>query len=199
MLVAVDGYTPKRWHDGRSACIEPSDQGTTDWCVLEAFCGLEEARRWKLRGIKKQLDAGRAYDEAKRIDGINGPGTTLEFGLQAMINVGFISEVAKDTIRQIGTLNELKRALHRYDAVVTAWKPTTSWLNPGKDGWISAGGDPLGTGHAMLCCYFDEDERSIGCQDSYGYQHGDEGFVRMSDLEFDSVFSYGLVFDYLGS
>lgn len=190
-------YAPKRWHDARSACLEPSHQGSSSRCVLETLCGLAEVRTWKLDGVKRQLDSVPAYARAKQLDGMpNAEGTTLEAGLQAMIDVGYLSEVKLESLRTIYSLPELKRALHRYDVVACAWYATTNWLTPDRDGWIKPGGDILG-GHATLACYFDEDERSIGWQDSYGAERGDQGFCRMHESAFEREFSYGLVFDFL--
>lgn len=203
LAAAATAYTPKAWHDERGACLEPSNQGASSECVLYSYCGMAEVRNWRVDGIKCQLDPHPAYLEAKRRDGMpNTPGTTLQAGLEAMIAVGYLSQVDAASVRTVGTIDELKRALHRYGVVVVSWNATDKFVSPAHDGWIQSGGQYIG-GHATLCCYFDEADQlggergSIGCQDNYGEARGDHGFWRLTEPEARRIFAGGIVFDFL--
>lgn len=192
-------YIPKTWHDIRSGTLEPSNQLMTSECVLFANCGNLEVRNYKLFGDREQIDPHPAYKRAKEIDGKPGEqGTTLEAGIQAMIDVGYLKQVDVSTIRQVVTLNEVKRGLHRYDAVVCAWRATTNFPKARKDGFITPGGTLIG-GHATLCTCYNEAENWIGWQDNYGPELGNQGNCRIPLDWFPQVFIYGLVFDFLPS
>ena len=184
--------------DHRVELPPTSDQGLTSECALYTFAGAIEYERWKWKGICEQIDPHPLYLDAKKHDGISGEGTTLEAGLQACQNMKVIPKVDESSIRVLRTLDEVRRALHRYGVVVAGFSIDKSWGSISSDGWISGGGESYG-GHASLVCGFaDDDEKWFAGQGSWGDKPntGWHGFWRMTPELFEKQFRYGIVWDY---
>lgn len=180
--------------DHRVACTPSSDQGSTPQCAAYATAGLVEYWRWKLLGVKEQIDPAPIYRRAKMLDGIEGDGTTLHAAVQAAVDVGLMG--APLNLRTVSKVSDMQRAVHRYDVVISAFAITDAWSRVAKDGWLKPGGDYVG-GHAVLTVgYADDDEKWWAIQNSWGDGgYGWCGFLRVAPDQFKQQFKYAVAFD----
>jgi len=181
--------------DARSRLLRSSNQGPSSECVLNALCGLAEFINWREHGTTAQLDPHPAYLRAKLIDGMpDVEGTTLEAGLQAMIDLGLISGVDAASIRGVSNPADVMRALHVYDVMLCAFTITSGWFKAGGDGWVIRGGAAAG-GHAVLGVGYSIPQDFFSFQNSWADTWGNRGFGRISWGQFNEEFQYGLIFD----
>lgn len=197
LLMSPSGYKPPLHIDRRSELLTASNQGESSQCVAYSLAGWIEFYRWKYHGVMEQIDPAPIYARAKEIDSFpNEEGTSLEAGLQAAQDLGIMSAVAQESIREVKTEFDVKQALHRFGVVFSAFQATDEWSNPDTGGWMKPGGQKRG-GHAVLLCGYSDVETPnyFALQNSWG-DIGWRGFVRMTPEQFTSEFEYGLVFDF---
>src|SRR5579885_3174995 len=130
--VTVPPYIDHRWD-----MLPASDQGFTPKCAAYAMAGIVEYYRWRVTGIAQQVDPNPIYAEAKTLDGVpDEEGTTLEAVAQAAINLGLIP-IDPKSIRVVQSPLDVKRAIHRYGPILSAYKITRGWLQVPLNGWIA--------------------------------------------------------------
>lgn len=198
LLMSPSGYKPPLHIDRRPELLTASNQGESPKCVGYGLAGWREYYRWKYDGIMEQIDPSPIYDRAKQIDNYpNEDGTSLEAGLQAAQDLGIMSAVAQESIREVTTAFDVKQALHRYGVVLAAFQATDEWSNPDAGGWMKPGGQKLG-GHCVLLCGYSDVEvpNYFALQNSWGEEIGWRGFVRMSPEQFQQEFEYGLTWEF---
>lgn len=177
--------------DRRDEMLPSSDQRATSECAAYSLAGIIESQLWKETGTFKQIDPAPIYREAKKHDGYEGEGTTLNAALNAAVTLGLMPKPKE--IYAIRDRVGFYRALHRYGFVHLAFNITDAWLTPSSDGWIKDDADlPMVGGHAVAGCAFDRSREWIGIQNSWSNTIGWHGFMRMTDAQFDRQFLYGL-------
>lgn len=181
------------WMDESSLFLESSNQGTTSKCVAYATAGLIEYHNWK-KGFYAQIDPDPIYAEAKRIDGIEGEGTTLEAGLQAAVNLKLMPADTLENMSSVSTLGEVLRAFHQGGPLLLGMRVFSNWQYADASGLIAGGGTFLGY-HCVLFCAYDMTDKYpwVGWQNSWGMQQGFRGFNRMLVPQFEQDLDYGLL------
>ncbi len=181
--------------DRRHEMLPCSNQGNLPHCAGYATAGWIEQQRWRSDGVYEQLDGGAIYAEAKKLDGIDAPGTTLHAALHGAAALKLIA--APTRFCTVKTRREFGRALHAHGAVLGAFEATDRWPLAGGDGWVRSGGRMIG-GHAVLLCAYslDPGDAWVGMQNSWGAAgYGWRGFCRMSWDTFDEQFLYGVTWE----
>lgn len=170
------------------------NQGAKPWCAAYSATSYAENLLWRKRGYKIQLDPQPIYEYAKKIDGYDGDGTSLECVLKALVSCGhFDGDVCK--IRTFGGLpygsstglRDYKYAIHRYGVCLLGMNIDDSWYSP-KKGVIKCDGKSLG-GHAVTGVGYDED--GVLILNSWGENWGHAGFAYIPNKAFESEFMYG--------
>ena len=178
---------------GRPLMIPTSNQGSTSKCASYAITSKIERDIWAETGIAKQIDPGPVHIGAKKIDGIEGEGTTLEAVFVSAQELGLIKADAKPVIIQ--DVRTARRCLHKYGCVVVGMMIDDGWMRAKPNGWIAGGHEVLG-GHATAYCEYANDYDSYDAlQGSWGEEDGWRGFIRMSHSLFERQFVYGLVWE----
>lgn len=184
-------------HDRRPEMLPASDQGQTPKCAAYAMAGCIEWYNWKFRDSKAQVDPDPIYARAKLIDGIpDASGTTLDAVIHAAVDLG-LAPIDLSSLTVV-SIQDVKRALHRHDIMLSAFQITQGWVNASPGGWIGGDNTLLG-GHAVdLIGYSDvEQPQWVGVENSWGDElYGWRGFVRMTPQQFADQFQYGIVWDY---
>lgn len=195
LSLAAAGYRPPPHIDLRFEMLPASDQGNTSQCAAYSMAGWIEHYRWKRHGICEQIDPEPIYARAKKIDGDNQAGTSLYSVLQAAQDLGHLSAIAQESIREVTSADEAREALHRHGVLLAGFHITEGWSKAGKDGWIEQGGAALG-GHAVVLVGYSlvEEPNYFSLQNSWGdLRHGWRGFCRLHAGQFEQEFMYGLV------
>jgi hypothetical protein len=205
-LKVASGFTVPPYSDLRPYLLPASNQGTTPQCVAYAVAGWIEVDSWCRTHLPIQVPPAPIYAEAKRLDGApESDGTTLEAGIKAAQNLGYIPQNA--VIRIIRTAQEMQFALHTRVPVISAFNVSPGWetVNP-KNGFISEDARVLG-GHAVLVCWCAQSgvemagvDRTEEVPENYGWQNswgawGLNGLGRMTRRQFDRQFAYGCVIE----
>ena len=189
VYTAQNFVAPKRI-DNRDLCIGTSDQGQTSQCAAYATAGQIEVKNWKRLHYPAQIDPGPIYAEAKRLDGDNGSGTSLDNAAQAAINLGLITGEPKFINKD---MDSIKFAVHTNEICVGGFLITDEWnyVNS-QTGEISssASASVLG-GHAVLICGYDQD--GIYIQNSWSPDWGLYGFAILSWEKALQQFMYGMM------
>lgn len=159
------------------------DQGLSPFCVGFASYHLLQAEPISQTPITPQ----KIYQEAKKLDGFppNTDGTTLEAGMNVLLNRGLASEAfyttrPKDVYELVSTVSPC----------VVGMQWTT-----GMDNWTSKGqvrpyGDFDGV-HAVLAVGVDKKAKIIWFQNSYSDKFGVGGKFWMTWQHFESIFENG--------
>jgi len=189
ILRTPDKFVAPRKLDFRDMCIQTSNQGDTNHCVGYSVAGYIEIQNWKKNHYPEQVDGDNIYKEAKKIDGYDGEGTWLRFGVQGAINSGLISgkyEHLKNNRDQV------RFAIHEYSACILAFQITDEWNSVGKNGEIPIFSNPITRGgHAVLGCGYCPEGLYI--QNSWGIRWGLYGFALLKWNLFDKQFSNGII------
>lgn len=174
--------------DFRDMCIPTSDQGSTSKCAAYSSAGYLEVRNWRINHYPEQINPDPIYAEAKRLDGDNSDGTTLNSVAQAIINLGLI----KGTPEYIGhSIDEAKFAIHRFTTMIAGFMISNDWNHTSGDGIIPNSYPGLMGGHAVLCCGYSDE--GIYLQNSWSPQWGLYGFAVLSWEQFLTQFMGGVV------
>lgn len=180
-------------------CTPVENQGATPQCAAYAASSFAESVRWRTTGRKEQIDPAALYARAKELDGDNGPGTTIDHALQALIDAKVFKKSCM--IRLFGNsffgfgqdlgLTEVKYAVHRYGCCVAGFSITTEWYDP-KNAVVQGGPDfTCEGGHAVLVCGYDP--TGVLVMNSWGPSYGRDGKVFISNRAFAKQFMYGAV------
>ena len=110
MKTPSDFMAPRKL-DFRDMCIQTSNQGKTPHCAGYATAGYIEVLNWQINHYPKQIDGDAIYAEAKKIDGDNGDGTTLDAAITAALNMKLIKGKPK-YINNV--IDEVKFAIHQH-------------------------------------------------------------------------------------
>lgn len=190
--VTVPPYIDHRWD-----MLPSSDQGSSPKCAAYAMAGIVEYYRWRVTGIAEQVDPNPIYSAAKTLDGVpDQEGTTLEAVAQAAINLGLIP-IDPKSIRVVKSPLDVKRAIHRYGPILSAYEINRGWLQVPLNGWIADSAVDVGP-HAVVTCGYADDEtpQYTEIQNSWGEDGvGWRGFMRMRQDQFIATFNYGLAWD----
>jgi C1A family cysteine protease len=185
----------------RRDCVLPTEnQGNTPMCVAYAATSWAEAINFKKSGSTTNLDPNKVYNYAKTIDGYtNQPGTTLDAALYALIHYNMVC-ASKMDVFLFDQIEDLKRALHKYDTALVSLKITSDWENHWNKLVMSTNsGYNLG-GHAVIACGYNRS--GVYIQNSWGEEWGKYGFALITWDVFTSQFKYGAgikdVFDGMG-
>ena len=189
--VPAKKFVAPRRIDSRDMCIETSNQALTPRCAGYACAGFIEVQNWKQLHYPEQVDADLIYTEAKKIDGYEGDGTTLDAVANAAINLGLIQ--GKPKFIDEG-LDNIKFAIHLKTVCMVGLNITDEWneINK-KTGEISDFGDSaivLG-GHAVLACGYDD--KGLYIQNSWGSDWALYGFALLPWKLVTRQYMYGLV------
>lgn len=192
----MQGDPPPPYINETNYCVETSYQGLAPRCVAYAVAGWIEIHDWKDEGKKHQVDPNPIYDEAKRLDGNNDPGTSIEHGVQAAMNLGLISK-GRDMVR-IFNRQQMHYALHRVGACLAGFNATEGWnFCDSRTGFIDEKDDTELGAHCVLEVWFSTIDDSEGHQGSWDVSWGCQqetlrGFGRMHGAAFDHQFIYGV-------
>jgi hypothetical protein len=170
--------------------LPPENQGPQPWCAAFAQCAILQAAAWRHPdyGYPVQFDEEKLYREAKKIDGDNEDGTSLESVIQASGNVFG----AFNDIRSIEA-DDIPWAIHQYGAAIVGLMIHESWNTPRKDdGLVTIGGRRLG-GHAVDVSWYDLEEQRVGGPNWWGMDWGEHGHWSMTMKDFASCFLAGYV------
>jgi len=193
VMRAHDNVTIPKRIPGRSLCVPASDQGSTSECAAYATASKIERDRWASTGICEQIDPHPIYLQAKKVDGIDGEGTTLDAAFQAAIWLGLIPPDTKPII--ITDIFTARRYLHRWGSVIVGLQIDEGWYSAQPDGWITQGTRKLG-GHAVNYVEYANDYEAHDVVDnSWGGSQGWRGFNRFEHAYFEKMFVYGLTWE----
>ena len=174
--------------DFRDMCIETSNQGQFPHCAGYATAGYIEVQNWKRLHYPKQVDGDVIYFEAKKIDGDNSAGTTLQSAVKSALNLNLITGKAEYIE---GGRENLKFAIHEFGVCIAGFNITQDWNNVGSDGKIPCKDHRKIGGHAVLICGFDSE--GIYIQNSWSSTWGLYGFCLLSWSQFDDQFMQGMI------
>jgi hypothetical protein len=150
-----------------------------------------EVRNWRTKHYPEQVDGDAIYREAKKIDGDNNDGTSLDSAGQAAINLGLVSGKLQFVNSDF---DSIKYCIHTNLAFVAGFNITNEWnYTDKKTGQILDLGDKaviLG-GHAILVCGYDE--FGVYIQNSWGSSWGIYGFALIPWSKVSKQFMYGMV------
>lgn len=178
-------------------CTPIENQGSLPYCAAYAASSFAESILWRMRGYHKDIDPVPLYKYAKSIDGDPyGDGTTLDAALSALTAKGYfdgslcrVKTFGGTVYGNVGALNDLKYAIHKYGCVEIGMCITDKWYSP-RNGVIQSGGVSQG-GHAILACGYDEE--GVLILNSWGADWGHEGKAYVPNGVFESQFMYGSV------
>ena len=179
-------------------CTITEDQGSTSKCAAYATTSFAENILWRKTHCPQQLDPDAVYAAAKKIDGDNSDGTTLNSAMKGFLKV-YPDLFDKDCKCKIitscgGDVDNIKFALHKYGVMVGGFNITTDWYNCDKTckGWIpSTDKAKSAGGHAVLVCGYNRSGLQI--QNSWGESFGDYGFATLAWPDVVTQFLYGAV------
>lgn len=205
MRVPEQFIAPRRI-DSRDMCLSSSNQQQTPHCAGYSAAGYIEFRNWKTLHYPAQVDGDKIYEEAKKIDMNNHPGTTLLSAATASISLGLIKGkpqyVAYPDIegssmdRKLKRITSIKFALHQYGVVLSGFRITDEWdWVDKKNGMIRNLGDKASNrgGHAVLLCGYDE--MGVYIQNSWGERWGVYGFACLSWDQYDKQIMQAMIID----
>lgn len=188
-------YTFPRSIDFRDMCLPTNDQRKTPHCVGYSVSGYLEVEYWRRFHIPLQFPANKIYEEAKKIEGNNEEGTTIELGFDAAKKLNYFCGDVK-TVEPWKA--NIKFQIHKYGICCGAFQVTDEWYDVGsRSGIIQSKRKPkiLG-GHAVLICGYNDD--GIYIQNSWGYQEwGKYGFAILPWDMVKTQMVYGVVIDNL--
>jgi hypothetical protein len=94
---------------------------------------------------------------------------------------------------------DVRRAIHRYGPILSAYEITRGWVQVPLNGWITESTVAEGP-HAVVTCGYADDEtpQYVEIQNSWGTDGvGWRGFMRMTTAQFTNTFNYALAWDLL--
>jgi hypothetical protein len=195
LLCQPSGWVPPAWIDSRGYCLATDDQGATSMCAAYSAAGLVEVVEWRRSGVPKTVNPLPIYAEAKRLDGNDQPGTTLQHAVEAVRNLALFSDLTPFTTTRLSSFRDCIFAMHRQAVCLLGFEIDAGWNKANTaTGWIAEGGDRLG-GHAVLGCWASVED-GIGFQNSWGRDWGVQGFGRMTRGQFDRSFLGGMAVDW---
>lgn len=196
-LSAPDNFTVPKWLDNRPYCLPANDQGNSSSCAGQATAGYAEVLDWKTSHVAKQLNGFKIYDKAKELDDDGTDGTSLTQAIKAAKALGLLR--SNLGVRVVSTKKQVQYAIHTHQVVIAGFMITASWNYAGKDGWVPEEHKEAIGGHAVLCCWYSEEDSKhkggIGFQNSWGPKWGANGFGRISWNAFNEQFLYAAVLE----
>ena len=177
--------------DYRDMLVASSDQGQTPHCVGYSTAGCCEFWHWRKKHYPKQFDGDAIYAEAKKLDGspsVNG--TWPKYGVQAAINLGFITGQSKYVSN---TIDDIKFTLHEHSPFVGGFMITTDWNIVDKNTGLikNTPGAATRGGHAVCCCGYSDEGLMI--QNSWSSNYGTYGFCMLGWDQVQKQFMNGMV------
>lgn len=193
--VSTEGMQAPVYIDNRSLLLTADDQGQTSQCAAYSMATVIEVAKWKQGRMRKTIDPGPIYAEAKRIDGDDNEGTYLDSVFKASKNLGLIGPGS--TMRALKTRNDVKFAIREHEVCLLGFMISDGWNEVNRrTGYIGLGRDKLG-GHAVAGCWYNDiagaRDIGIGWGNSWSPSWGVNGFGRMTWAQFEEQFMYGLV------
>jgi C1A family cysteine protease len=189
-LSAPSKFMAPRSLDFRDMCIATSDQGATSQCAGYATAGMLEVQNWKRDHYPEQVSGTDIYNTAKKLDSLQGEGTTLFAAAKAAQVLG----LTKGEYYEVrNTRNDLKFVIHQNCVCSCGFKITDEWNYAASNGTIPDWKDKATTigGHAVLCCGYNQ--HGVYIQNSWGSKWGLYGFGFLSWPQFDRQFISGVV------
>jgi len=190
-LVTDPRFVAPRRIDHRDYCIQTSNQSQTPECAAYSTAGFIEVKNWMKNHYPEQVNPDPIYNEAKKLDDDNSPGTSLDNACQAAFNLKLITgslNFVEDDI------NSIKFAIHTNLVMIGGLMITDEWnyVNT-KTGLIPNYEDKAKQigGHGILICGYDDN--GIYIQNSWGSNWGLYGFAILSWAQVEKQFSYGVV------
>lgn len=186
---------PPLYMDHRSILLPADDQKTDPYCAAYAMASVIEVALWRKTRSRKTIDPDPIYTEAKRIDGNTDPGTYLDSVFKASVNLGLVGAQAQ--MHALRSRREVMFAIREHEVCLLGFNISGGWNCVDKrTGYIGADTKKLG-GHAVTGCWYNDAAGSrdsgIGWGNSWSPNWGIDGFGRMTWVQFDSQFMYGLV------
>lgn len=136
--------------DNSAYCTPLENQGREPWCAAYSMNQLLQASYWREFHSKVDFPEDKTYARAKRIDRIDGDGTTLEAVMRAVNgqNVG-LKVRPYLAYERINGVTDLLFSIHKYGIVMLGLNITQGWMNLKPYGTIGDDDTPVG-GHAVL-------------------------------------------------
>lgn len=191
VLSATPQFRAPRTIDARDLCTSTENQGQAPKCAAYTASQYAENIRWRLDNYPSTFDMNKIYDYAKSIDNSPGDGTTLVAVAKALLYLKYLPGEESNIHVIPKSINDIKFAIHKYGAVMTAFNITDEWFkldnnNPVLS--ISSIGKIIG-GHAVLGCGYNDDGLFI--QNSWGAKWGAYGFALIPWNKVQEQFLYG--------
>lgn len=183
--------------DERETCTPTEDQGETSMCAAYATTSFAEHIYGKRTGLATSFDPKKVYAEAKKMDGDQSDGTTIEHAIEGFLKVYpdvFGPECSCELIYSETDdpidVNLIKRAIHKYGGIVGGFNISTKWYDVYQDckGWIGSEGYLAG-GHGVFVCGYNS--KGLIIQNSWGRDWGEFGLAVLPWSEVPRQFMYG--------
>lgn len=173
-LTTSPNFVAPRKIDNRDMCLRTDNQGNTPQCAAYSTAGFIEFQHWKIKHYPEQINPDPIYQEAKRIDGDNNPGTYLKSATQAVINLGLMDGTPKHIDK---SELDIQFAIHQYGVCIGGFMITDEWnLVEKSTGKISILSNARQRGgHAVLLNGYDYEGLYI--QNSWSEDWGIYGFA----------------------
>lgn len=177
--------------DFRDMCVQTSNQHQTPHCAGYAVAGMIEIRNWQIKHYPEQVDGDAIYYEAKKIDGDDFEGTSLDSAAQAAINLDLINGNLKFVS---GDFDSIRFCIHTNLSFVAGFSITDEWNMVNKNtGEIIDYGNKAQKrgGHAVLVCGYSE--KGVYIQNSWGQSWGVWGYALIPWIKVTQQYMYGMV------
>jgi hypothetical protein len=177
--------------DFRDMCIQTSNQASTPHCAGYATAGMIEILNWRRLHYPEQIDGDAIYHEAKKIDGNDQDGTSLDSAALAAINLNLI----EGKLKFVGLgIDAIKYAVHTNLSFVAGFYITNEWnvVNKKTGKLIDYGENAKKIGgHAVLVCGYGAD--GVYIQNSWGQAWGVWGYAVVSWEQVARQYMYGMI------
>jgi len=190
-LFKASQFKAPRRLDFRDMCIQTSNQLKTPHCAGYSTAGMIEVKNWRSKHYPEQIDGDAIYTEAKKLDGNNTDGTSLDSAAQAAINLKLITGDLKFVSNDVETI---KFAVHSHDTFVAGFMITEEWnmVNKKTGAIIDLGPNAEKRGgHAVLVCGYCPE--GVYIQNSWGQNWGIWGFALIPWEKVSQQYMYGMV------
>jgi hypothetical protein len=194
ILKAPPGWDAPDRLDNSAYCTPLENQGQTPWCAAYSMGQLLSASYWREFHFRHDFPEDRLYAMAKKFDGGQGDGTTLEAIMHAASAVDFGLPVRpildQGDIQAVWEMNDVLFAVHKYGLVLVGLQITDGWINLTPEKNIGSGTAPLG-GHAVLVSGYSKACNLIWGPNWWGRSWGKFGWWMMRLDQFEDQLGYG--------
>ena len=179
--------------DMRDLVLQTQNQGQTMKCAAYTATSWIQSVMWRRTGVPVNYDPNKLYKHA--IDtyqnGIDA-GMKLSSAMNSIIDLGWVPGLKREDIVLIGSVQSLKRAIHRYGTCLLGLDITNRWYSHyGKLVFTKGDGQKIG-GHAVICVGYNQ--VGVLIQNSWGTSWGKYGFACISWDQFIDQFRVGSYF-----